>query len=329
MHPEPLTAEARAAFDALATGAVVLPRTDVQLLEFTGPRAGEVLTGLVTSDVLALAPGASQYAAVLTPKGKVIADLRISRLAAERFLTTATLPCGPAWADLVRKYVNPRLARYAVPPLAVITCLGPGAAAALARAGAAGGGWPGGASPGDGSPASDGPPVLPNTEFGVAPAFDVLLPPAEADALLAALRADARVTPGVPEALEVARIAAGRPRCGTDMDDTTIPQEANLGDFGALSFSKGCYTGQETVARLHFRGHVNRSLRRVRAAQPFPPGATLRTADGKVVGDVRSAAISPVDGPLGLAMVRREVTAGATVTAHWDDAPPVELQVLT
>jgi folate-binding protein YgfZ len=166
-------------------------------------------------------------------------------------------------------------------------------------------------------------------ELGDVPAFDLLLTPPLAERAFAMLDADAAVTEGTEAALDVARIEAGRPRWGRDMDDNTIPQEANLGELGALSFEKGCYTGQETVARLHFRGHVNRYLRRVRGEAALPGGAELRTDDGKVVGDVRSTAISPRQGPVAIAMVRREVPAGATLTAAADGAPAVAVVIET
>ena len=68
------------------------------------------------------------------------------------------------------------------------------------------------------------------------------------------------------EAWDIARVEAGRPEWGIDMDDNTIPQEANFDALHAISYTKGCYVGQETVARVHFRGHVNKHLRGVRAA---------------------------------------------------------------
>ena len=98
------------------------------------------------------------------------------------------------------------------------------------------------------------------------------------------------------------------------MDENTIPQEANLDALGAISFTKGCYTGQETVARVHFRGHVNRHLRGLVGAAPLPQHGRVLDETGKDVGDVRTTVISPRLGPIAMAMVRREVAPGATVT---------------
>ena len=78
-------------------------------------------------------------------------------------------------------------------------------------------------------------------------------------------------TPGGLLAWEIARIENGRPEWGIDIDETTIPQEANLEELHAISYTKGCYTGQEVVARIHFRGHVNRHLRGLRLGHSEPP----------------------------------------------------------
>ena len=117
-----------------------------------------------------------------------------------------------------------------------------------------------------------------------------------------------------------ARVEAGRPEWGIDIDESTIPQEANFDELHAISYTKGCYTGQETVARVHFRGHVNRHLRGLTytGPSPLPPGAQLLDDAGKAVGDVRSAAISPRLGGIALAMLRREIAVGSSVRVTWD-----------
>ena len=118
------------------------------------------------------------------------------------------------------------------------------------------------------------------------------------------------------------------------MDDATIAQEANLEELEAISYTKGCYTGQEVVARVHFRGHVNRTLRGLRASGTVPPhrGAPLFDATGKAVGEVRSSVSSPRLGGVALGMVRREVENGAQLMARWSadaagDTPAGEMQV--
>ena len=101
---------------------------------------------------------------------------------------------------------------------------------------------------------------------------------------------------------------SGRPRYGVDLDETVIPQEAGLNER-AVSFTKGCYVGQETVARLFYKGKPNRHLRGLRLSAPVAPGTPLLLA-GREVGRVSSAVSSPRLGPIGLALVRREAEPG-------------------
>ena len=103
------------------------------------------------------------------------------------------------------------------------------------------------------------------------------------------------------------------------MDDSTIPQEAGINER-AVSFSKGCYVGQETVARLHYKGKPNRHLRGLRLSAPAQLGEALTLGD-KQVGTVGTVAISPRLGPIALALVRREASPGDTVTVGDTPAP--------
>ena len=112
-------------------------------------------------------------------------------------------------------------------------------------------------------------------------------------------------------AAECVRIEQGLPRYGIDLDDSVIPQEAGLNER-AVSFTKGCYVGQETVARLHYRGKPNRHLRGLRLSAPAAPGDELKLGE-KVVGRLGSSVESPALGPIGLALVRREAAPGDTV----------------
>ena len=114
-------------------------------------------------------------------------------------------------------------------------------------------------------------------------------------------------------AAEVLRVESGRPRWGFELDDATIPQEAGLNER-AVSFQKGCYVGQETVARLHYKGKPNRHLRGLRLSEPAATGTELRLGE-RTVGKLGSVAVSPVHGPIGLALVRREAEPGAELVA--------------
>ena len=325
-----------AEYEAMGRRAVVVNRSHRARLRFTGPSVSDVLTGLVTNDVGALAPGQGQYAAALTPKGKVIADLRILRFE-DSFLTETSARAREGWTGVVRKYVNPRLAKYSdetstTHSLGIfgvqaryvveeITGIGHSGLALLPA-------YSHVAAEIDGAPVH----VLRSPELGVE-GFELFVPADRFQRLWDAAVA-AHATPAGLAAWEVARVEAGRPEWGVDMDDTTIPQEANLEALDAISFTKGCYTGQEVVARVHFRGHVNRTLRGLRSegGDPPRPRASLFDTDGKAVGDVRSAVVSPRLGGIALGMIRREVPDGATLVARWSgdpagDEPPGELPV--
>jgi tRNA-modifying protein YgfZ len=147
------------------------------------------------------------------------------------------------------------------------------------------------------------PVVLVRTDVGV----DVFMP-AEAKAIVAAEL-------GVPEveesAAEIVRVEHGRPRWGVDLDESVIPQEAGLNER-AVSFTKGCYVGQETVARLYYRGKPNRHLRGLRLSAAAETGAVLRLGE-KEVGRLGSVVVSPRLGPIALAIVRREAAPGDTL----------------
>ena len=99
------------------------------------------------------------------------------------------------------------------------------------------------------------------------------------------------------------------PRQGFDTDERTIPQEAGL-ELVAVSFTKGCFVGQELVCRIDTRGRVNRHLRRLRAGEGMLVRGAAVEHDGKAIGEITSTA-----GPVALAMLRREVEPGASVTA--------------
>jgi tRNA-modifying protein YgfZ len=121
------------------------------------------------------------------------------------------------------------------------------------------------------------------------------------------------------KAAEIVRVERGRPRYGVDLDDSVIPQEAGLNER-AVSFTKGCYVGQETIARLHYRGKPNRHLRGLCLSEPTAPGTELRLGE-RVVGHLGSAVVSPARGPIGLALVRREAEPGASLSVGDGDAP--------
>jgi tRNA-modifying protein YgfZ len=312
--------DVEAAYQALHEGAMLSDRSDRARILFTGEKAAESLTGLVTSDVLALQPGKGQYAAALTAKGKILADLRIFARS-DGLLVDASPTAAPNWVGIVRKYVNPRLAKYKdiSGETGDIGVFG-GRASDLVRSS-----FPDAvivpgmehyshitASVG-GSPVM----IIVTPEFGV-DGYDIVGPQDVLTDIRSQLVAAGAAMEN-PEALRIARIEAGRPVWGVDMDDTLLAQEMDMERFDAISFTKGCYTGQETVARVHFRGHVNRILRGLRLDSPTlpPSGSTLVTAEGKEVGVVKSSAVSPKFGAIALAVVRLEVEIGSEVSISW------------
>jgi folate-binding protein YgfZ len=321
-HPVVLTYSSVAAeYEALRTRAIVVDRSHRARMRMTGQRAPEVLTGIVTNDVIALEAGHGQYAAALTPKGKIVADVRVFR---DDGLLIDTGPrAAEGWTALVRKYVNPRLAAYRdeSSTLRDLGVFGPNARHVVAAMTGANAAALGVLPPySHATIAVDGARVLVARvpDLGVE-GFELFMPTEGFDTLWR-LALDGGAEPAGLAAWEVARVEAGRPEWGLDIDDTTIPQEANFEELHAISYTKGCYTGQEVVARVHFRGHVNRHLRGLRAAgaEPPPTGAQLVDADGRLVGDVRTGVSSPRLGGIALAMVRREVELGASLTARWD-----------
>lgn len=296
--------------------ALLVDRSDRFRMTLSGEKAKEALGGLVTSDVLSLSAGQGQRAVALTAKGRVIALVRVFDRGSD-LLVDGEASSGEAFVAMIRKFVNPRMARYAVvtADTACIGVYGESAARPLAAAAAVDEAALAALPPFGILRSTDGAlDLVRSADFSV-PGFDVIGAP-EA---IASLR-DALVQLGTTDAsddfMETARVESGLPRFGVDMDAETIPQEANLDVLGAISFTKGCYTGQEVVARIHFRGHVNRHLRWLSAPEPLPRGATVVDAEGKDVGNVRSSVVSPTRGPLALAMVRREVEPGSVVVVR-------------
>jgi tRNA-modifying protein YgfZ len=315
-----------AEYEALHSRAALFDRSHRGRMRVNGERAAEMVGGLVTNDVAALAPGQGCYAAALTAKGKIIADLRVF-VEEGSVLVDAPARAAEAWSSMVKKYVNPRVAPHADESARLRDIGIFGAAARHVVATVTGVQSPALTAL---APYAHVTVEIEGTRVLVARVPDLgvegfeLIVPAEAFDSLWQRAVDAGAAPAGLEAWEIARVEAGRPEWGLDMDDTTIPQEANFDELHAISYTKGCYVGQETVARVHFRGHVNKHLRGIRApgVEPPPRGATLHDAAGAQVGDVRSAVRSPVLGGIALAMIRREVEPGAALVARWPAPEP-------
>jgi folate-binding protein YgfZ len=286
-----------------------------------GPKAADVMNGLVTNEVTRLTPGEGQYAAALTPKGKIVADVRIFRTE-EGLVADVSAASAPGFLAMIRKYVNPRLANYRdiTAETADLSVFGPRAEAVVALAAEIPG-----ESLGLDARFQHRELTIAGVPVRVARIPDAGLPgfalfaPVESKDELRALLIAAGAHPASHAALDIARVEAGRPEWGRDMDDSTLAQEANLDALGAISYEKGCYTGQETVARLHFRGHVNRLLRGlVFDRGDVPAGATVWQGD-KQVGDVRTVVVSPRLGPIAMAMIRRELAIDDVVEIRFGE----------
>ena len=308
-------------YSALRSGALIVDRSDRVRIRFGGPRAAELLTGLVTNDVLALEPGHGQYAAALTPKGKIAADVRIFA-DADGLLTDTSARAASNWREIITKYINPRTAPYrdVTAETRDIGVFGPKARHVISDATQADAVALGALPPYAHISAEvpGGHMLIVRVSEIEAEGFEIILPASSERIVRDKLLSQGAIS-GSAQTWNVARIEAGRPEWGIDMNDSTIPQEANFDALGAISYTKGCYTGQETVARVHFRGHVNRHLRKLHfvSASIPPTSAELVNDAGEVVGDVRSVAMSPRHGGVAIAMVRREVAVGATLNARW------------
>jgi folate-binding protein YgfZ len=281
-------------YERLRESVGLLDRSARGKLRLTGTEAAEYLQGQVTNDIEALEPGTGCYAALLNHKGKIRADMRILR--GSDWLLIDSEPQALAVIEHnVRTYSIGRdvHAEDVTADYAILSLIGPGARVPL-----------------DADPPSEEHAFVEgehglyvSTDLGV----DVICLASDAGAVRSALG----VEPVSEEVAECVRIESGRPRFGLDVGSETIPEEAGLNER-AVSFSKGCYVGQETVARLHYKGKPNRHLRGLRLSAPANHGDEVVAGD-RVVGEIGSAAVSPAHGPIALAVLRREVSPGEPV----------------
>jgi folate-binding protein YgfZ len=289
--------EIDAQYRELREGAGLLERNERVALEVRGPDAAEFLQGQVTNEIEELAPGDGCYAAMLNPKGHMVADMRVLRPEPDRLLIDSEATASEAVLRDLRMYkIGRQVDVAAMPDRAVLSLIGPRSDEVAESA--LGVHLP----PDEHSVIAVGDGLFATrTDVGI----DVIADrPAEArEALLGA-----GAQPVSLEAAEIVRIERGRPRHGLDMTEDNLPAEAGIVER-AVSFTKGCYVGQEPVARMHYKGRPNRHLRGLRLSGPAERGSAL-LADGKEVGRLTSTSLSPALGPIALALVRREVAPG-------------------
>jgi folate-binding protein YgfZ len=295
-----LAAEHRALTEACG----LLDRSERGKLALTGPEAKAFLHGQVTNDVESLVRGSGAYAAFLTHKGKMQGDLRILDTGDELLLDTERSALQGLF-NMIRRYKLGMAVELHKRTLetGLLSLIGPDA-----RRIAGAGSLPDAEHANAPAVVGGRPVLLVVTDAGV----DVFAAAEDVPAVREALLAAGAVAVG-EDAAEVVRVERGRPRWGRELDESVIPQEAGLNER-AVSFTKGCYVGQETVARLHYRGKPNRHLRGLRLAQPVAAGTPLALGE-RTVGTVASAVVSPGFGPIALAIVRREAEPGAMLDA--------------
>jgi folate-binding protein YgfZ len=271
-----------------------------------GPDGAEYLQGQLTSDVEALEPGEGQYAALLDRKGHMQADMRVLRPAAEEiWIDTEPEALGAARRHLEMYSIGRDVKVADVGgERAILSLIGP---RSVEIAGTA-------ALPENACEVA----AVAGVECLVAATrdgVDLIAAVADAERLRGALIAAGAVEVS-PEAVEILRVESGVPRFGAEMGTATMPAEAGIVE-AAVSFTKGCYIGQETVARLHYKGRPNRHLRGLRLSAPAEPGAALRLGE-KEVGELGGAVVSPAFGPIGLAILRREAEPGTELAVGED-----------
>lgn len=305
---------------ALRRGAGLFRLADRGLLEVTGADRTRWLDGMISNEVASIAPGGGRYALLLDPKGRILADLHVL-VRPEAF-----------WLELAAHAAEPtreRLERFVIADdveianrsgeWARLALEGPAAPAVVDRAAGA----PLGLAPDGSSDAAIGDVSVVAAAFALAggPGIQLFVPVGGEDAVASALaRAGAPLSLVVADAaaLEVLRIEAGVPRLGAELDADVFPAEARL--ERAISFTKGCYTGQEIVARIRTRASVQHFLvgLSLEGAAEVGAGAEI-AAEGRPIGEVTSACRSPVAGSIALGYVRRshaEPDTRVTVGGH-------------
>lgn len=305
-----------AEYDAFARSCAVVSRADRAAVRVSGERAAEMLNGLVTNQVSDL-EGRGCHALLLSAKGRILTDLRVLPRQADLLLDVPDRGLDNLMSTF-KKYLPPIYARYESlsDQVLQIGVYGPESGGAVASALGA-------------VPAERHLSVLNLThERGslllirdrrlAEDGIELILPGAVAsflaDELVAAVSERGGRAAGW-RALEARRVERGTPLYGIDMSDSNLAQETGLEE--AISYDKGCYLGQEVVARVHFRGHVNRRLMGLRFGEErAAPGARLFRGE-KGVGEVTSSVDSPTFGPIGLGYVRREVEASTTL--RWSE----------
>lgn len=306
----------------LQNGAVMV-RLPASVVQVHGPGALPCLQGLLTNDLVQPGDGTMVYTALLTPKGMIVADMWVLRLLPERLLVIGDPASSTATLGVFRRSMPARMAAVddLSPRREALWLCGDRALPSLANAGFT---LPDADNRVVAHGSGDAELLVARPHTG-APFRAVLVGGPEPLTEAATTLKQAGVTPGDADDLEAARILSGWPRLGAEILEKTLPQEVRYDDIQGVSYTKGCYLGQETVARLHFRGHTNRELRGL-VWNDTPPleDRTVRGKEGNEVGTIGSVLVLP-NVTVGLAILRREIGPGDVVTTGGRQARVVSL----
>ncbi len=301
-----VTVEVDAQYRQLREECGLLDRSERGKLLLTGVEAAEYLQGQLTNDIEALDAGEGCYAALLDRKGHLQADMRVLELEPGRILVDTEPEALAAAFQHLEMYKIGRNVEIAdvTGERAILSLIGPRSVEIA--------GTP--ALP-EHSCAEAGVGGVDCLAVGTGEGIDLIAGADDANRLREGLIAGGAVEVG-PDAAEVLRIEAGTPRFGAEMGRQTMPAEAGIVER-AVSFTKGCYIGQEPVARLHYKGRPNRHLRGLELSAPAKTGEALWLT-GKEAGKIGSACVSPARGPIALAIVRREAGPGMELAVGED-----------
>jgi folate-binding protein YgfZ len=294
------TVEIDGQYRALREEAGFCERAGRAALLVRGSEAADYLQGQLTNDIEALEAGEGCYSALLDRKGRMQGDMRVLRLTAEEIWMDMEAVAVPAAKRHLAMYKVGRDVEIEESNDAVVSVIGPAAPSVT------------GAPPLGAEHAHRDLQVggvrcrVVATDLGV----DLIVASSALEALTGTL-IGAGVAQVGAQAAEIVRVESGRPRFGLEMTTETIPQEAGINER-AVSFEKGCYIGQETVARLHYKGKPNRHLRGLRLEAVATTGESI-TLGKREVGKVGTAVLSPALGQIALAIVRREAEPGTAV----------------
>lgn len=290
-----------AATDPLRNGAAIGDRDPRMLLEVTGADRARFLHGYLTCDVKGLVLGRVAYGFFTSREGRVLADAWVGALGDALVLSLPAERASAIEQHLARFILADRVALRLRADLSSLHAAGPEAARRLVESGL---------------PAPEAVAletlrrgeaswIVLRRDLGAIPGFELWLPAEERHRVAATLTATGAQLVAA-ECFEVARVEEGVPRYGIDFDDGSFPQETGL-EAAAVSYTKGCYLGQEVVARIHYRGGVQRELRSLSFLDALPAVGVEILHEGREAGRVTSAVRSPVRGALGLAMLHRRV----------------------